>query len=73
MQVLDKPLPHIAMEMRLPAAQLGVTQLTPGMGLTMRVRATTFYREMTMTLGAAPQGSGKVDTGRPVKAVLSDK
>ena len=72
-QTLDKPLPHIAMEMRLPAAQLGVSQLTPGMGLTMRLRATTFYREMTMTLGAAPLGRGKVDTGRPVKAVLSDK
>ncbi|MYL83576.1 hypothetical protein GTA51_10615 [Desulfovibrio aerotolerans] len=71
-QVLDKPLPHIAMEMRLPAALLGVKALTPGQGLTLRLRATTFYREMTMTLGGVPQGRGTVKTDRPVKAILSD-
>lgn len=72
-QVLDKPLPHIAMEMALPAAALGVEALRPGMDLSLRLSVTTFYREMTMTLGAVPRGLGKVDTSRPVKAVLSDK
>jgi hypothetical protein len=72
-QVLDKPLPHIALEMRLPARELGVAALAPGMGLSLRLSATTFYREMTMTLGAADQGRGKTDADRPFAAILADK
>ncbi|KHK03295.1 hypothetical protein [Desulfovibrio sp. TomC] len=72
-QVLDKPLPHIALEMTLPASELGVAALTPGMPLTMHIGVTTFYREMTMRLGAAPRGFGKSAIDRPVKAVLADK
>ncbi|MHC1788082.1 hypothetical protein [Solidesulfovibrio sp.] len=72
-QVLDKPLPHIALEMALPASELGVDALTPGLPLTLRLGVTTFYREMTMTLGTAPRGVGKTDTSRPFAAVLADK
>ena len=70
-QVLDKPLPHVALEMALPARLLGVDRLTPGLPLSLRVSVTTFYREMTMTLGAAPRG-GK-DPDRPFAAVLADQ
>lgn len=74
-QVLDKPLPHIAVEMRLPAGLLGVEKLVPGMPLRFTVYATTFYREMTMTLGAAARAKpGRPDaTPTPfAAAVLSD-
>ena len=54
LQGLDKPLPHIALELFLPAGLLGVPRLAPGQPLTVRIRVTTFYREMTMTLGASP-------------------
>jgi hypothetical protein len=73
LQVLGKPLPHIALEMALPARLLGVDRLAAGMPLSMRVSVTTFYREMTMTLGAAPKGRINRDRGLPFKAVLSDK
>jgi len=74
-QVLDKPLPHIAVEMRLPAGLLGVDKLAPGMPIAMTIYATTFYREMTMTLGGVPTGRGKRNAARslPASAVLSDK
>ncbi len=74
-RVLDKPLPHIAVEAALPARLLGVDRLTAGMRLSLGLAATTFYREMTMTLGEAPgdaDGSGTV-APRPVAAVLSDQ
>ncbi len=72
-QVLDKPLPHIALEMRLPAKELGLDKLSPGQGLSLRLSATTFYREMTMTLGAPAQGRGKKDADKPFAAILADK
>ena len=72
-QVLDKPLPHIALEMRLPARLLGVERLQADMPLTMRISVTTFYREMTMTLGAASRGTAKTDRDQPCKAILADK
>ncbi|EFL49459.1 conserved hypothetical protein [Solidesulfovibrio fructosivorans JJ]] len=72
-QVLSKPLPHIAVEMRLPAGLLGVDKLAPGMPLKMTIYATTFYREMTMTLGGVPTGHGKRNAARslPASAILS--
>jgi hypothetical protein len=74
LQVLDKPLPHVAVEMALPARLLGVDRLAAGMPLTLRVYVTTFYREMTMTLGAAPQGIRRNQARTlPLAAVLSDK
>lgn len=56
LQGLDKPLPHIALELFLPARLLGLARLAPGTPLSLRLWATTFYREMTMTLGPARQG-----------------
>jgi hypothetical protein len=74
LQVLDKPLPHIAVEMRLPAKLLGVDRLAAGMPLRLSVSATMFYKEMTMTLGVSPQGGKGRVTSRflPAAAVLSD-
>ncbi len=66
-QVLDKPLPHIAVEMALPARLLGVDRLSPGMPLALRLSVSTFYREMTMTLGRDAAKAA------PVAMVLSDK
>lgn len=74
-QVLDKPLPHIAVELSLPAKLLGVERLAAGMPLALRIKATTFYREMTMTLGASPKDGKRGDADRtpPAAAVLSEK
>ena len=47
-QALDKPLPHIQVEGMIPAKLLGVQALKPGQELKLAVRATTFYRELTM-------------------------
>lgn len=66
-QVLDKPLPHIAVEIALPARLLGVDRLSPGMPLALRLSVSTFYREMTMTLGRDAAKAA------PVAMVLSDK
>lgn len=74
MQVLDKPLPHIALELALPARLLGVEKLTAGQKLALRIEAITFYRGMTMTLGAPTGKGGAWKTGAaPVAAVLADK
>ncbi len=75
LQALDKPLPHIAVELFVPAQKLGLAQLAAGTPLTFRIWVTTFYREMTMTLGAAPKGFWARDRERflPQAAVLSDK
>jgi len=69
-QVLDKPLPHVALELSLPARLFGVDRLAPGMAIAMQVGVTTFYREMTMTLGAAPRDAK--DPDQPFAAVLAD-
>jgi hypothetical protein len=66
-QGLDKPLPHIAVELFLPAKLLGLEQLAAGLPLTVRIRATAFYREMTMALGAGPGTDGL----RPQPAILA--
>jgi hypothetical protein len=55
-QGLDKPLPHIALELFLPAKLLGVDKLAAGQKVGLRLWATMFYREMTMTLGPSRQG-----------------
>ncbi len=73
LRALDKPLPHIAVELALPARLLGVERLEAGMPLALRISVTTFYREMTMTLGTVPEGRGDAPAGPPVKAVLSEK
>lgn len=44
-----KPLPHIAFELFVPAAALGLKTLAPGEHLTLKVEATNFYRALTMT------------------------
>jgi hypothetical protein len=49
LRVLDKLLPHIQIEGLLPAALLGVDALRPGQEIGLRVEATQFYRELTMT------------------------
>ncbi|EHJ49272.1 hypothetical protein DFW101_3273 [Solidesulfovibrio carbinoliphilus subsp. oakridgensis] len=74
LQVLDKPLPHIAVEMALPAKLFGVDRLTAGMPLRIGISVTTFYREMTMTLGQGPQGRTGRDGAKalPMAMVLSD-
>ena len=53
LQGMGKPLPHIAVELFVPARLLGVARLTPGMPLKLRIRATMFYRQMDMVFGAA--------------------
>ncbi len=75
MQVLDKPLPHIAVELALPARLLGVERLESGMALSLRIEAITFYREMAMTLGAPARDGKRGEATRtaPVAAVLSDQ
>lgn len=74
-QVLDKPLPHIAVELSLPTKLLGVDRLAAGMPLTLRISVTTFYREMTMTLGNTPKGRTSRDKAEtpPLAMVLLDK
>ncbi|GAB6036410.1 hypothetical protein JCM15519_09690 [Fundidesulfovibrio butyratiphilus] len=49
LQALDKPLPHIQVEGLLSSGLLGVDKLEPGQVLTVRVRVTNFYNELTMT------------------------
>ncbi len=53
-QALDKPLPHVAVELFLPARLLGVEALAAGDRIGARVFATTFYRELTMTYDGGP-------------------
>ncbi len=74
-QVLDKPLPHIAVELALPARLLGVDRLAAGQALSLRIQATTFYREMTMTLGAPARDGKRGDAAQTAlaAAVLSDQ
>ena len=64
-QALDKPLPHIQVEGLIPAKLLGVEKLEPGQKVALSIRATNFYRELTMTwtgrevvLGQAEDNAG---------------
>jgi hypothetical protein len=54
LQALDKPLPHVAVELFLPARLLGADTLAAGERIGARVFVTTFYRELTMTYDGGP-------------------
>lgn len=48
LQALDRPLPHIAVELFLPARMLGFERFSAETTLTLRIRVGNFYREMEM-------------------------
>ncbi len=57
LQALDKPLPHVALELFLPARFLGVEALAPGDTLHARLFVTSFYRELTMSFDHVPDAA----------------
>ncbi len=71
LQALDKPLPHVALELFLPAALLGVETLAAGDTLGARVYATSFYRELTMRFDGGPaSGWGGESAERPLRSMV---
>ena len=53
-QQLAKPLPHIGLEMFVPAAELGCEQLAPGARLRLNVSVVGYHRERVMTWTGPP-------------------
>lgn len=47
---LNNPLPHIQMELFIPAVELGLTKLSPGQNLDLQINLRNFYREINMFL-----------------------
>ncbi|NMC50135.1 MAG: hypothetical protein GYA47_12040 [Desulfovibrio sp.] len=74
MQALDKPLPHVAVELFFPARLLGLDRLSAGDRIGARVFVTSFYRELTMTYDGGPASFLARDADRrlPRTLVLTD-
>lgn len=64
LQALDRPLPHIAVELFLPAGVLGFETFKPGDGFRARIWVTNFYRELTMRFDGGPVSGLKRDAER---------
>ena len=56
LQVISRPLPHIAFEVFLPAELLGLKKLAQGQPLAVDLSVTSFYRDQTMRWSAAEAG-----------------
>ncbi len=74
MQALDKPLPHVAVELFFPARLLGLDRLSAGDRIGARIFVTSFYRELTMTYDGGPASFLARDADRrlPRTLVLTD-
>lgn len=74
LQALDKPIPHVAVELFLPSTLLGIETLTAGDTIAARISVTSFYRELTMTFdaGPAPSSTAGAQPRKPRLFVLSE-
>ncbi|WP_051261825.1 hypothetical protein [Desulfovibrio inopinatus] len=77
-QILEKPLPHIALEAFIPASELvghlGLTKIESDIKITCRIRVTSFFHEHVMWLRSYTETTGmlSVDTATGRVLALSD-
>ena len=66
LQQIDKPLPHIALEAFMPAADLGRDHLVAGSRLRVNVTVVSYYRERGMAWAGRPDLRGAATTLRTI-------